>query len=235
MKEKHLFLANSSTFDISFDDTFGAVRLLLKQETRVEKSIRTGLICLSNYNYVFIQKDPTLPIISAPIDSGYLGDCTLIVSRPITLPKGYTFHMYMLEKVNTSPKLPDDMKIRKPAYKGDIGRDAYLKKSAKNYRDIQFTLQNSKGTLFFPRSSAAKKGYEVSVTIDSTKIRANDLSLIYKEDAYSVVQCVSGMVSKITGEHEFMDKETAENLLDKLKSKSHRGDKKEGSSDSVRV
>lgn len=234
VKDKHLFLVNSDKFDITYDETWHAIKLKLKEETRIEKSLKTGLICLSEFNYVFIQKDTTLPLISAPIDSGYLGDCTLITSRPITLPKGYEFHMFILEGCDGEKKIPKDMKLRKPAYKGDIGRDAYLKKSGKNTKDVQFILNNSKCNLFFPRSSAAKKGFEVHVTLEHTKVRKADMSLLYKEDAYSVVQHVSGTISKFKEPVEFLDDEQAEFLLKELTKKSHRGSKKEGSSDNLR-
>ena len=123
------------------------------------------------------------------------------------------------------------MKLHKPAYKGDIGRDAYLKKSAKHKFDVQFMVENSHGHIFFPRSSAAKKGYEVWVNNQTTTIRKSDLSVFSNEQAYSVIQMVDATVSKFTDKVEFVSQEEAELLIKKLHEKSDRGSKKEGSSD----
>lgn len=232
VSESHLFLVNSEHFDVSFDETFSALKLVVKENLFIKNSIPSGIIALSHRNYVFVQPDPTLPLISAPIDAGYIGDITLITSRPITLPKGYTFYLMELVHSNKERIIPKDMKLRKPAYKGDIGRDAYLKKSAKNSEDVQFVIENNPGTLFFPRSSAARKGYEVHVTSGKTTVRSSKLELITKEDAYSVVQCVNASVLKYTDPVEFVDEKDALFMLNKLRKTSERGDNKEGSSDS---
>ena len=232
VSESHLFLVNSEHFDVSFDETFSALKLIVKENLFIKESVPSGIIALSHRNYVFVQPDPTLPLISAPIDAGYIGDITLITSRPITLPKGYTFYLMELVHSNNECIIPKDMKLRKPAYKGDIGRDAYLKKSAKNSKDIQFVIENNTGTIFFPRSSAARKGYEVHVTSSKTTVRSSQLKLITKEDAYSVVQCVNANVLKYTDPVEFVDENDALFMLNKLRKTSERGANKEGSSDS---
>ena len=136
-----------------------------------------------------------------------------------------------LRKSDSNRSLPKDMKLRDPAYKGDIGRDCYLKKSAKHKKDVQFMLQNTNGHIFFPRSSAAKKGYEVWVNSETTTIRKSDLSLLTNEEAYSVVQMVDANVVKYTEEVEFVSSDEADMLINTLHKKSDRGSKKEGSSD----
>lgn len=232
VSESHLFLVNSEHFDVSFDETFSALKLVVKENLFIKNSVPSGIISLSHRNYIFIQPDPTLPLISAPIDAGYIGDITLITSRPITLPKGYTFYLMELVHSNKERIIPKDMKLRKPAYKGDIGQDAYLKKSAKNSEDVQFVIENNPGTIFFPRSSAARKGYEVHVTSGKTTVRSSKLELITKENAYSVVQCVNANVLKYTDPVEFLDEKDALFMLNKLQKTSERGNNKEGSSDS---
>ena len=232
VSKSHLFLVNSEHFDVSFDETFSALKFVVRKKLHIKDSVPSGVISLSHHNYVFVQPDSTLPLISAPIDAGYIGDITLITSRPITLPKGYTFYLMELVHSNKERIIPKDMKLRKPAYKGDIGRDAYLKKSAKNPMDVQFVIENNPGTLFFPRSSAARKGYEVHVTSSKTTVRSSKLELISKEDAYSVIQCVNASVLKYTDPVEFVDEKDALFMLNKLRKTSERGDNKEGSSDS---
>lgn len=228
---KHKFLVASKHFDVTFDEHFKALKFVVKEDTRIESSIKTGVISVSPHNYVFMHPMANSPLISAPVDSGYTGDITVITSRPITLPKGYTFFLMELLKSDDNGAIPQDMKLRKPAYKGDIGRDAYLKKSAKRKSDVQFMLQNDPGHIFFPRSSAAKKGYEVWVNSETTTIRKSDLSLLTNEEAYSVVQMVDANVVKYTEEVEFVSSEEAEMLINALHKKSGRGAKKEGSSD----
>ena len=228
---KHKFIVSSELFDVSFDETYKALKFVVKKELRVENSVKTGVISVSTHNYVFMQPIANSPLISAPVDSGYTGDITLITSRPITLPKGYTFYLMELKPSDEKHSLPKDMKLRKPAYKGDIGHDAYLKKSAKHKFDVQFMVENSHGHIFFPRSSAAKKGYEVWVNNQTTTIRKSDLSVFSNEQAYSVIQMVDATVSKFTDKVEFVDKEEAELLIKKLHENSDRGSKKEGSSD----
>lgn len=228
---KHKFLVASKHFDVTFDEHFKALKFVVKEDTRIESSIKTGVISVSPHNYVFMHPMANSPLISAPVDSGYTGDITVITSRPITLPKGYTFFLMELLKSDDDGAIPQDMKLREPAYKGDIGRDAYLKKSAKRKSDVQFMLQNDPGHIFFPRSSAAKKGYEVWVNSETTTIRKSDLSLLTNEEAYSVVQMVDANVVKYTEEVEFVSSEEAEMLINALHKKSDRGAKKEGSSD----
>lgn len=228
---KHKFIVSSELFDVSFDETYKALKFVVKKELRVESSVKTGVISVSPHNYVFMQPIANSPLISAPVDSGYTGDITLITSRPITLPKGYTFYLMELKPSDGKHSLPKDMKLRKPAYKGDIGRDAYLKKSATHKFDVQFMVENSHGHIFFPRSSAAKKGYEVWVNNQTTTIRKSDLSVFSNEQAYSVIQMVDATVSKFTDKVEFVSQEEAELLIKKLHEKSDRGSKKEGSSD----
>lgn len=232
VSESHLFLVGSEHFDVSFDETFSALKFIVKKNLSIKDSVPTGVIALSHRNYVFVQPDPTLSLISAPIDAGYIGDITLITSRPITLPKGYTFYLMELVHSNKKRIIPEDMKLRKPAYKGDIGRDAYLKKSCKNTKDVQFVVENSYGGVFFPRSSAARKGYEVHVTSAKTTIRSSSLNLITKEEAYTVIQHVSAYVSKYKDPVEFVNEKDALVMLNKLRKTSERGDNKEGSSDS---
>ena len=122
VSESHLFLVNSEHFDVSFDETFSALKLVVKENLFIKNSVPSGIIALSHRNYVFVQPDPTLPLISAPIDAGYIGDITLITSRPITLPKGYTFYLMELVHSNKERIIPKDMKLRKPAYKGMISK-----------------------------------------------------------------------------------------------------------------
>lgn len=228
---KHKFLVASKHFDVTFDEHFKALKFVVKEDTRIESSIKTGVISVSPHNYVFMHPMANSPLISAPVDSGYTGDITVITSRPITLPKGYTFFLMELLKSDGEGAIPQDMKLREPAYKGDIGRDAYLKKSAKRNSDVQFMLQNDPGHIFFPRSSAAKKGYEVWVNSETTTIRKSNLSLLTNEEAYSVVQMVDANVVKYTEEVEFVSSDEAEMLINALHKKSDRGSKKEGSSD----
>lgn len=228
---KHKFLVASKHFDVTFDEHFKALKFVVKEDTRIESSIKTGVISVSPHNYVFMHPMANSPLISAPVDSGYTGDITVITSRPITLPKGYTFFLMELLKSDDDGAIPQDMKLREPAYKGDIGRDAYLKKSSKRKSDVQFMLQNDPGHIFFPRSSAAKKGYEVWVNSETTTIRKSDLSLLTNEEAYSVVQMVDANVVNYTEEVEFVSSEEAEMLINALHKKSDRGAKKEGSSD----
>lgn len=231
---KHKFLVASEHFDVTFDEQFKALKFVVKEDTRVESSIKTGVISVSQHNYVFMHPMANSPLISAPVDSGYTGDITVITSRPITLPKGYTFFLMELRKSGDNRSIPKDMKLREPAYKGDIGRDAYLKKSAKHKSDVQFMLENKPGHIFFPRSSAAKKGYEVWVNSETTTIRKSNLELLTNEEAYSVVQMVDANVVKYTEEVEFVSSEEAEILIDALSKKSNRGSNKEGSSDNGR-
>lgn len=228
---KHKFLVASTLFDVTFDEQFKALKFVAKEDIRVDTSVKTGVISVSEHNYVFMHPIANSPLITAPVDSGYIGDITIISSRPITLPKGYTFFLMELRKSDNNRALPKDMKLRDPAYKGDIGRDCYLKKSAKRKKDVQFMLQNINGHIFFPRSSAAKKGYEVWVNSETTTIRKSDLSLLTNEEAYSVVQMVDANVVKYVEEVEFVTPEDAELMISALSKKSDRGSKKEGSSD----
>ena len=92
-------------------------------------------------------------------------------------------------------------------------------------------LENKNDVIFFPRSSAAKKGYEVHVNNQYTTIRKADLSFITTREAYSVVQLVTAKVSKFTDEVEFLTEEDSSELLENLMKKSERGTNKEGSSD----
>ena len=231
---KHKFVVASEHFDVTFDEQFKALKFVVKEETRIVDKIKTGVISVSPNNYVFMHPMANSPLISAPVDSGYTGDITVITSRPITLPKGYTFFLMELRKSDNNRSLPKDMKLREPAYKGDIGRDAYLKKSAKRKNDVQFMLENKPGHIFFPRSSAAKKGYEVWVNSETTTIRKSDLSILSNEDAYAVVQMVDAKVVKYTEEVEFVSFDEAELLISALNKKSERGSNKEGSSDNAR-
>lgn len=231
---EYKFIVSSTNFDVSFDEQFKAIKFVTKEDTRIENSIQTGVISLSEHNYIFMQPMANSPLISAPIDSGYVGDITLITSRPITLPKGYTFFLMELVPSDTKCSLPKDMKLRYPAYKGDIGRDAYLKKSAKRKTDVQFMLENKHGHIFLPRSSAAHKGYEVWVNSETTTIRKSDLSLMSNEEAYSVIQMVDATVNKFTEKVHFVSPEEAEELIHQLCKKSNRGANKEGSSDKYR-
>lgn len=231
---KHKFLVASKLFDVTFDEQFKALKFVTKEDVRVDTSVKTGVISVSEHNYVFMHPIANSPLITAPVDSGYTGDITIISSRPITLPKGYTFFLMELRKSDNNRSLPKDMKLREPAYKGDIGRDCYLKKSAKHKKDVQFMLQNTNGHIFFPRSSAAKKGYEVWVNSETTTIRKSDLSLLTNEEAYSVVQMVDANVVKYVEEVEFVTPEDAELMINALSKKSDRGSKKEGSSDNGR-
>lgn len=228
---EHLFLVNSEHFDVSFDETFKAMKFAVKEDLRITDRVKSGVIALSKHNYVFLYPTMNLPLISAPIDAGYLGDLTVITSRPVTLPKGFTFYLMELIPSKTEVAIPKDMKLKDPAYKDDIGRDAYLKKNSKVKSDIQFMLENSQNSIFFPRSSAAKKGYEVSVNNNYTTIRKSDLSILTNEEAYAVVQLVKGSVSKFSDKVEFVDDETAKEMLEQLLKKSDRGTGKEGSSD----
>lgn len=231
---KHKFVVASEHFDVTFDEHFKALKFVAKENIRIVDKIKTGVISVSPHNYVFMYPLANSPLISAPVDSGYTGDITVITSRPITLPKGYTFFLMELVKSDTDGSIPLDMKLRNPAYKGDIGRDAYLEKSAERKSDVQFMLENKPGHIFFPRSSAAKKGYEVWVNSETTTIRKSDLSLLTNEDAYSVVQMVDANVVKYTEEVEFVSVDEAEILINVLNKKSDRGSKKEGSSDDAR-
>ena len=228
---KHKFVVASEHFDVTFDEHFKALKFVTKEDTRIVDKIKTGVISVSPHNYVFMHPIANSPLITAPVDSGYTGDITVITSRPITLPKGYTFFLMELRKSDDERSIPKDMKLREPAYKGDIGRDAYLKKSAKRKNDVQFMLENKPGHIFFPRSSAAKKGYEVWVNSETTTIRKSDLSLLSNEEAYSVIQMVDANVVKYTEEVEFVSSSEAEILIDALHKKSDRGSNKEGSSD----
>ena len=228
---KHKFLVASKLFDVTFDEQFKALKFVAKEDVRVDTSVKTGVISVSSHNYVFMHPIANSPLITAPVDSGYTGDITIISSRPITLPKGYTFYLMELRKSDSTRSIPKDMKLKDPAYKGDIGRDCYLKKSAKHKKDVQFMLQNTNGHIFFPRSSAAKKGYEVWVNSETTTIRKSDLSLLTNEEAYSVVQMVDANVVKYVEEVEFVTPEDAKLLIHALHKKSNRGSKKEGSSD----
>ena len=223
---EHKFIVSSTNFDVSFDEQFKALKFVTKEDTRIENSIQTGVISLSAHNYIFMQPMANSPLISAPVDSGYVG--------PITLPKGYTFFLMELVPSDTKRSLPKDMKLRDPAYKGDIGRDAYLKKSAKRKTDVQFMLENNHGHIFFPRSSAARKGFEVWVNSETTTIRKSDLSLMSNEEAYSVIQMVDATVNKFTEKVHFVSPEEAEELIYQLRKKSNRGANKEGSSDKHR-
>lgn len=228
---KHKFVVASEHFDVTFDEQFKALKFVVKEDTRIVNKIKTGVISTSPHNYVFMHPMANSPLISAPVDSGYIGDITVITSRPITLPKGYTFFLMELRKSDNNRSIPKDMKLREPAYKGDIGRDAYLKKSAKRKNDVQFMLENKPGHIFFPRSSAAKKGYEVWVNSETTTIRKSDLSLLSNEEAYAVIQMVDAEVVKYVEEVEFVSVDEAKLLIDALNKKSDRGSNKEGSSD----
>ena len=231
---KHLFAVNSENFDVTYSEEFKALKFIVKvkEGIRVLDRIPTGVISLStDHHYVFIQPANDLPLISAPVDSGYLGDITLITSRPVSLPYGYTFYLMEIVPNKAYPSKPKDMNLKDPAYKGDIGRDAYLKHRSEIKKDVQFMLENKNGVIFFPRSSAAKKGYEVHVNSNYTTIRKSDLSFLTNKEAYAVVQLVTATVSKYTDEVEFLDVDKASKLLNKLMKKSHRGSKKEGSSD----
>lgn len=231
---KHKFVVASEHFDVTFDEHFKALKFVTKEDTRIFDRIKTGVIPVSPHNYVFMHPIANSPLITAPVDSGYTGDITVITSRPITLPKGYTFFLMELRKSDDERSIPKDMKLREPAYKGDIGRDAYLKKSAKRKNDVQFMLENKPGHIFFPRSSAAKKGYEVWVNSETTTVRKSDLSLLSNEEAYAVIQMVDANVVKYTEEVEFVSSNEAEILIDALHKKSDRGSNKEGSSDNER-
>lgn len=231
---KHLFVVNSDTFDVSYSEEFKALKFTVKvkEGIRVLDRIATGVISLStDHHYVFMQPAQDLPLISAPVDSGYLGDITLITSRPVSLPYGYTFYLMELVPTDAEPVRPENMGIKEPAYKGDIGRDTYLRGRRPSVKDVQFMLENKNGVIFFPRSSAAKKGYEVHVNNQYTTIRKADLSFITTHEAYSVVQLVTAKVSKFTDEVEFLTEENASELLENLMKKSERGTNKEGSSD----
>lgn len=229
---KHKFVVASEHFDVTFDEHFRALKFVTKENIRIFDRIKTGVISVSPHNYVFMHPIANSPLITAPVDSGYTGDITVITSRPVTLPKGYTFFLMELRKSDDDERsLPKDMELREPAYKGDIGRDAYLDKSAERKNDVQFMLENKSGHIFFPRSSAAKKGYEVWVNSETTTIRKSDLSLLSNEEAYSVIQMVDANVVKYTEEVEFVSSDEAEILIDALHKKSDRGSNKEGSSD----
>lgn len=228
---KHKFVVASEHFDVTFDEHFKALKFVTKEDTRIVDKIKTGVISVSPHHYVFMHPIANSPLITAPVDSGYTGDITVITSRPITLPKGYTFFLMELRKSDDERSIPQDMKLREPAYKGDIGCDAYLKKSAKRKNDVQFMLENKPGHIFFPRSSAAKKGYEVWVNSETTTIRKSDLSLLSNEEANSVIQMVDANVVKYTEEVEFVSSNEAKILIDYLHKKSDRGSNKEGSSD----
>ena len=88
---KHKFLVASTLFDVTFDEQFKALKFVAKEDVRVDTSVKTGVISVSEHNYVFMHPIANSPLITAPVDSGYTGDITIISSRPITLPKGYTF------------------------------------------------------------------------------------------------------------------------------------------------
>ena len=92
-------------------------------------------------------------------------------------------------------------------------------------------VENDSTKVFFPRSSAAKKGYEVHVNHMYTTIMKSDLSLLTNEEAYSVIQLVKGSVSKFTDKVEFLTDEEFKDMHEKVSKKSERGAKKEGSSD----
>lgn len=235
MGKTHFFLVNSEHFEVTYSEDHKSLKIVSKEDIRIENRIKTGIISLSPKNYAFIQPDTSLPFICAPIDKGYTGDLTLITSRPITIPKGYTFHLLEIVKSDEELKgLPMGMSVRKPAYKGDIGRDCYLTTGANNPTDVQFVVQNHPGQLYFPRSSAAKKGYEVQVSSNVTVIRKSDLSLLTLEEAFSVIQLVKGNISLINGDVKFVDGDLAHKLSEELNKKYDRGSKGEGSSDKRR-
>lgn len=231
ISKEHLFIVNSEHFDVSFNEKFKAMQFTVKEDLYMKDKIKTGVISLSHKNYAFMYPINDLPLITAPVDSGYLGDISLITSRPITLPKGFTFYLMELKKSTNEFSIPEDMKLRKPAYKGDIGQDAYSKSTVDDTPDIQIMLENSTGKIFFPRSSAAKKGYEVHVNNQYTTIRKTDLGLITRSEAYSVIQLVRATVSKFSDPVMFIEEPEATELLNNLKSTSERGEKAEGSSD----
>ena len=228
---KHLFYTSSKDFDITFNEQFKALQLQTKDDIAIESSVPTGVYALGDHNYVFMFPIANTPLIQAPIDEGYTGNITLITSRPITLPKGFTFYLMELKGHKNEVAIPDNMKYKQPAYKGDIGNDTYLKRGAEVKSDIQFMVENGSDKIFFPRSSAAKKGYEVHVNHMYTTIMKSDLSLLTNEEAYSVIQLVKGSVSKFTDKVEFLTDEEFKDVHAKVSKQSERGSNKEGSSD----
>lgn len=228
---KHLFYVNTENFEVTFNEQFKALQLKTKKDLRIESSINTGVYALGDHNYVFMYPIANTPLIQAPIDAGYTGDVTLITSRPITLPEGFTFYLMELKGHTNPVVLPDEIRCKEPAYKGDIGRDTYLKRGSEVKSDIQFMVENDTTKVFFPRSSAAKKGYEVHVNHMYTTIMKSDLSLLTNKEAFSVIQLVKGTVSKFTDKVEFLSDEEFEAAHEKLTKASERGSKKEGSSD----
>lgn len=228
---KHLFYVNTEDFEVTFNEQFKALQLKTNKDLRIESSVNTGVYALGDHNYVFMYPIANTPLIQAPIDEGYTGNITLITSRPITLPKGFTFYLMELKGHNNEVAIPDNMKYKQPAYKGDIGNDTYLKHGSEVKSDIQFMVENDTTKVFFPRSSAAKKGYEVHVNHMYTTIMKSDLSLLTNEEAYSVIQLVKGSVNKFTDKVEFLTDEEFKDMHEKVSKKSERGAKKEGSSD----
>lgn len=231
MNNKHLFYVNTENFEVTFNEQFKSLQLKTNKDLRIDKSINTGVYTLGDHNYVFMYPVANTPLIQAPIDAGYTGDITLITSRPITLPKGFTFYLMELKGHTNEVVIPENMKYKQPAYKGDIGNDTYLKRGAEVKSDIQFMVENDTTKVFFPRSSAAKKGYEVHVNHMYTTIMKSDLSLLTNEEAYSVIQLVKGSVSKFTDKVEFLTDDEFKSLHKEVSNKSERGAKKEGSSD----
>lgn len=228
---KHLFYVTTEDFEVTFNEQFKALQLKTNKDLRIETSVKTGVYALGDHNYVFMYPIANTPLIQAPIDAGYTGDITLITSRPITLPKGFTFYLMELKGHTNPVTIPENMKSKEPAYKGDIGRDTYLKRGSEVKSDIQFMVENDSTKVFFPRSSAAKKGYEVHVNHMYTTIMKSDLSLLTNEEAYSVIQLVKGSVNKFTDKVEFLTDEEFKDMHEKVSKKSERGAKKEGSSD----
>lgn len=228
---KHLFYVNTEDFEVTFNEQFKALQLKTNKDLRIETSVKTGVYALGDHNYVFMYPTANTPLIQAPIDAGYTGDITLITSRPITLPKGFTFYLMELNGHTNPVTIPENMKSKEPAYKGDIGRDTYLKRGSEVKSDIQFMVENDSTKVFFPRSSAAKKGYEVHVNHMYTTVMKSDLSLLTNEEAYSVIQLVKGSVNKFTDKVEFLTEEEFKDIHKEVSSKSERGVKKEGSSD----
>lgn len=228
---KHLFYIESEHFEVSFNEQFKALQLKAKQDLHIDQKVSTGVHALGNHHYVLMFPTANMPLSQAPVDSNYLGDITLFTSRPITLPKGFTFYLFEIVEHTNEVILPDDLKVKQVAYKGDVGHDAYLKRSAKVKSDLQFVLKNDETKLFLPRSSASKKGFEVHVNNMYTTIMKSNLDLLTNKEAYSVVQLVKGSVSKFKDKVEFLSKEEFDKMYEKLSKVSERGSKKEGSSD----
>lgn len=228
---KHLFYVESEYFEVNFNKQFKVLQLTAKQDLRIDQKVSTGIYALGDHHYVLMFPVANTPLSQAPVDSNYLGDITIFTSRPITLPKGFTFYLFEVVEHTNEVVLPDDLKVKPVAYKGDVGHDAYLKHGAKVKSDLQFVLKNDKTKLFLPRSSATKKGFEVHVNNMYTTIMKSDLSLLTNEEAYSVIQLVKGNVSEFKDKVEFLDKEEFNKMYKKLSKVSERGTKKEGSSD----